>query len=430
MKDLTGKTIAITEVASQDYSSFHRTVVFFLCASVFFLSQFFRASNAVIAPELQRDLSLNSEGLGLLSAIFFYSFAFMQIPLALFLDRLGARMIITVLTLICSLGSFSFALSSGLFGGLAGRALMGVGMAANLMGPLKLFTHWFSPREFATFSGLLVGSGTLGTLAATTPLAMLAGAIGWRWSFIAFGVMTAFLALLFFFVVQDGPRPTSKASTPDGSDSGLAARILFLLKNRDYWLISCGTFFRYGSFMAIQGLWAGPYMINALRFTPVATGNIIMLSTIGYIFGCSMGGWLSDRVFSSRRKIVLFGLSGMALSELALTLCCGYSNILILVCIFLCLGVFSGFGNVMYAHIKGIMPLEMSGMALTGINFFTMLGVGIYIHLMGWLLDFLSAGKQAGVGDYQASFFLTFLGVAIAFVCYLFTRESKEWSKQ
>jgi nitrate/nitrite transporter NarK len=423
------KRMTAGEVASRDGLAFQRVVIFSLCAAVFFLSQFYRASNAIIAPELQRDLSLSPESLGLLSAAFFYAFACAQIPLALFLDRLGARIIITVLTLLSSVGSLFFALSSGLYGGLAGRVLMGVGMAANLMGPLKLFTQWFSPGEFATFSGLLVGAGTLGALAATTPLALLVEIMGWRWTFIAFSALTALLAAVFYLAIQDGPGTSTKFNNGMPKAAKLTANLRFILQKRDYWLISCGTFFRYGTFMAVQALWAGPYMIEMLHFTPVAAGNIIMLSNIGYVIGCSMGGWLSDRVLSSRKQIVLMGLGGMALSELALTLYCGCSHTLMLTGVFFCFGLFAGFGNVMYAHIKGIMPLEMSGMALTGINFFTMLGVGVYIHFMGWILDHLASGRQAGLDGYQASFFLTFLGVAAAGIGYLFTHESREWSK-
>lgn len=423
------KRMLAGDVSSRDGLAFQRAVLFSLCAAVFFLSQFYRASNAIIAPELQRDLSLSPESLGLLSAAFFYAFACTQIPLALFLDRLGARIIITVLTLLSSVGSLFFALSSGLYGGLAGRVLMGVGMAANLMGPLKLFTQWFSPGEFATFSGLLVGAGTLGALAATTPLALLVEMMGWRWAFITFSALTALLAALFYLAIQDGPGAEPKSDNGTAKAAKLTANLRFLLRKRDYWLISCGTFFRYGTFMAVQALWAGPYMMEMLHFTPVAAGNIIMLSNIGYVIGCSMGGWLSDRVLSSRKRIVLMGLGGMALSELALTLYCGCAHKLMLASVFFCFGLFAGFGNVMYAHIKGIMPLEISGMALTGINFFTMLGVGIYIHFMGWVLNHLAAGPQAGLDGYQASFFLTFLGVAAAGIGYLFTHESREWSK-
>jgi nitrate/nitrite transporter NarK len=398
-------------------------MLFVLCSALFFCSQFFRASNAIIAPQLQQDLALTPETLGLLSASFFYAFAFTQIPLALFLDRLGARVIMTVLTLVSSLGACIFAMSDTFHGAVIGRVLLGFGMAGNLMGGMKLFTQWFSPKEFATLSGLLVGSGTLGNLAASSPLALLVGLIGWRWSFISIGILTAAVATVFYAVIRDEPNPAVQGIK--NPQTKLSANIKYLLTNRDYWLISCGAFFRYGTLMAIQGLWAGPYLMGCFNLSPVQAGNIIMLTTIGYVVGCSGGGWLSDRVLFTRKYVVIIGLAGMALADLSLTNTWCQNNMFLRAWTFFSLGLFSGFGNVMYAHIKGIMPPRMTGMALTGINFFTMLGVGAYIHIMGLVLNHIATGRPAG-----AAFFLALAGVAAATGVYFFTHDSKEFQKE
>lgn len=411
--------------------SYRRLVIFGLCSALFFWSIFYRASNAVIARQLQADLSLTPEKLGILSASFFYAFAVTQVPIALFLDRLGARLMMTVLTITGSLGAVIFGLAVDIDAAIIGRVLLGFGMAANLMGGLKLFTRWFSAGEFATMSGLLVGAGTLGNIAASTPLALLVDLIGWRSSFVCFGVFTTALALLFYVVVSDGPDDECFAAEVrlNQQTMSLAGRLKTLFLNRDYWLISCGSFFRYGTLMAIQGLWAGPYLMQCFSFSSVQAGNIISLTTIGYVSGCSGGGWLSDRVLRSRKYVVILGLCGLALTNLCLTRSLGQHNPVLQALTFFSLGLFAGIGNVVYAHIKGIMPSEMAGMALTGINFFTMLGVGAYIHLMGWALQCLPLEKQVALEGYEIAFSPAFIGVAAATALYFLTRESKEFVK-
>jgi len=411
--------------------SYQHLLLFGLCAALFFWSMFFRASNAIIAPQLQKNLSLTPEKLGILSAWFFYAFAFTQVPIALLLDRLGARRIMTVLTLVGSLGAVIFGLAADFSGAAIGRTLLGFGMAANFIGGLKLFTQWFSPREFATMSGLLTGAGTIGSIAASTPLALLVDRIGWRASFVAIGVLTAAMAILFYVVVRERPYPTEG---PSGDVRGTSRRtsVIASLKtlffNRDYWLISCGTFFRYGTLMAIQGLWAGPYLMQCFKLSPVQAGNIITGTIIGYVAGCSGGGWLSDRVLCSRKYVVILGMAGMAATTMCLTWSLGQKNPVFQALTFFSLGLFAGIGNVVYAHIKGIMPSEMAGMALTGINFFTMLGVGAYIHLMGRVLACVPVEKQAGLEGYETAFLPAFIGLAAATLLYFFTRESKEFS--
>ena len=131
-----------------DYNT-HRWLIFIIASSLFFLSQFYRVSNAVIAPLLIQDLTLDTKAIGLISASFFYAFAITQIPISLLLDKIGARRMMTALSMVGVLGAVMFSLADSLAIGIMGRALLGVGMACNLMGPYKLLSLWFSPRVFA-----------------------------------------------------------------------------------------------------------------------------------------------------------------------------------------------------------------------------------------------------------------------------------------
>jgi sugar phosphate permease len=197
-----------------------------------------------------------------------------------------------------------------------------------------------------------------------------------------------------------------------------------LLLQRDYWLISVGTFFRYGTLVAIQGLWAGPYLMQVVGLSPVETGNLLLMLNIGVILGAPLAGWLSDRVVSTRKRVVLLGLAGMAVTELALSQGWSGSNQWILGAFFLGLGISSAFGQVMYAHIKELMPARMTGMALTGVNLFTMLGGAAFLHGMGWVVDAWSTSTGSAAQAHGAAFFMAFLGVALALGLYLFTRET------
>ncbi len=401
-----------------------RGLIFILCASLFICSQFYRVSNAIMAPLLQADLDISSESLGILSAAYFYAFALAQIPLGISLDRVGARLTMTLLTIIGSIGSLIFGLSHGIAVAILGRALIGLGMAGNMMGSMKLFTRWFSPREFATLSGLIIALGTFGNMLAATPLALLIEGLGWRLSFVMIGLVTAFLAIIFFTFVEDAPRNAYRSGPEVSVTSSAIGNIKLLLKSRGYWIISIGSFLRYGIFVAIQGLWAGPYLIKALGFSTIRAGNLLLLLNIGYLLGAPFSGWLSDRIIGSPKRVVLIGLASMALLIFLLSSGCGADSYWGLGGILLAFGVFTSFGFIMYAHIKELMPSDMSGMALTSINLFTMLGGAVFMQTMGLLLDHMSPFGDASPKDYQAVFFLGFLGIILAFFLYFFTKET------
>ena len=338
-----------------------RWVIFALAISLFFLSQFYRVSNAVIAPLLIQDLSLDTKAIGFMSASFFYAFAITQIPISLLLDKLGPRSMMTVLSMIGVVGAVIFSLADSLTGGVIGRSLLGVGMACNLMGSYKLITLWFSPRSFASMAGILVAIGTIGNMVATTPLVLLVEQMGWRSSFQFIALISFLLTFLFYIIVRD--RPLQSAS-----DSEFIARSMNigqaisnmrnLFKQKDYWIISLGTFGRYGIFAAFQALWAGPYLMEVVGLSALTTGNLILLLNLGMILGSPIWGTLSDRLFKTRKWVIVAGSISIVLTIIILAIIPLDTPLTALALLFFCFGFFNATGILMYPHIKELMPVE------------------------------------------------------------------------
>jgi sugar phosphate permease len=121
-------------------------LVFVPFAAGFFLSYFFRNVNAVIAKDLVREFALTPADLGLLTSAYFMAFGLAMLPLGVFLDRYGPRRVVATLLCITALGAFVFGAARDFGTPAAGRALIGLGVSACLMGAIKAFTLWFPPR--------------------------------------------------------------------------------------------------------------------------------------------------------------------------------------------------------------------------------------------------------------------------------------------
>jgi predicted MFS family arabinose efflux permease len=289
----------------------------------------------------------------------------------------------------------------------------------------------FPPRQFATMAGVVLGLGTLGNILAATPLVLLVEALGWRRAFLVIAVATAALAALFWALVREvpvgaAPPETRHADPAAGAPASTGAQARLLLRSRDYWLISLGAFCRYGTFAAIQGLWIGPWLVDVAGRSPVGAANLILVMNVGLALGAPLGGWLSDHVLASRKRLALLGLGALAAAELALAFLgqgTGWWTIAVVLAI---LGVASAFGQVLYAHVKDVMPEGMAGMAMTGVNFFVMLGAAAFLHVMGWILDArsLPGGARSAAG-YEAAFLLAGVSTAVAFLAYFLTRDPR-----
>ena len=415
------------EHSHKKLKSSRRWLILIAAGTLFILSQFYRSSVAVITPELILDLNLDAWELSTVSASFFYAFALMQIPVGIFLDSIGPRLTMTLLTLVAVAGAFIFAMGESYYPLVIGRMFLGIGMACNFMGTLKLITIWFEPKQFATLSAVIVSAGTAGNIAAATPLVLMVHAMGWRNSFMTMGAFTFLITILFFFLVSDGPvtkenMKQQAISRPRVGDTIKRARILF--SQHDFWIISFSTFCRYGIFASVQVLWAGPYLIKAIGLSPITAGNILLIMSLGLIIGSPLNGYLSDIVCKSRKKIIIPGIWGMVIILLTLVFLPEGTGKGIIATLFFCFGLFSSAGQIMYAHIKEQVPHENAGMAMTAINFFTMAGVAVFLQGMGSLMKYLYPGTSLGVPAFKSAFIFCSICLAIIGFCYTLTTET------
>lgn len=407
-----------------------RWVIFLLAGLLFLLSQFYRACMAVVYPALTAEIPLGPRSLGQISAAFFYAFALMQLPIGVYLDRRGPRLTMTVLTLVAVAGALIFARGRSLPELVVGRALLGIGMACNLMGTLKLITLWFGPGRFATLSALVITVGTVGSLAAATPLVLLVEALGWRGSFQLLAALTLVLALVFYAVVRDGPSsggaPSGTAPAEPRRDVSAREAVRALFAERDYWIISLGTFCRYGIYAAVQALWAGPFLMQVLGVSALTTGHLLFLMSIGMAVGCPVCGWLSDDVLRARKPVIVGGLLGMLAVLAALALQEAGAGFGRLAFLFTAFGVCSSAGQIMYAHIKERLPMRYAGTAMTGINFFTMAGVAFFLEGLGGLLQHLDPQGALGPAAFRGALLFCCACLVLAAGVYLLTRETLE----
>jgi predicted MFS family arabinose efflux permease len=286
---------------------------------------------------------------------------------------------------------------------------------------LKLVTTWFSPVYFATLSALFVSVGTAGNIMAATPLVWLTNQFGWRTTFLLFAISNLVIAILFFWVVRDRPagEPAERSKEISARLTVFTNDIMQLFYRRDYWLISMGTFFRYGIYASVQALWAAPFLMAALGFSQFMTGNLLLAMSIGLIMGSPICGWISDRVLLSRKKVIIAGLAVMAGILIILSLVSKGAWTALIFALFFGFGFSSGSGQIMYAHIKERMPLKNAGSAMTGINFFTMIGVAFFLHGIGWAIKEFYPASTPGPEVLRMVF--AFFGVSLASTALFYT---------
>ncbi|HEY6873625.1 MAG TPA: MFS transporter [Geobacteraceae bacterium] len=406
-----------------------RWKIFAVLALMYVLAYFYRVSMAVVAKDLSRELGLDATRLGTLSSLFFYVYAFAQIPLGPLIDRLGGRRIIILSGLLTVCGTFLFALAPAYPAVLAGRVLMGIGTACVLMASLKIYGNWFSPHEFATISGFMVAIGNLGNLSATAPLALAVSRFGWRHPFLAVGTLQAVAVALVGFLVSDAPRagegPLKEPLYAAPPSHGIIEGWRTVFGNRSFWLLALLAFCWYGNYMVLQGLWGGPYLMDALGLSRAQAGNVLLFTSLGFIAGCLVVGRVSDRLLRSRKWTLLVGQAAL----LALmTLMLGPAEALsrpLLACAFFAVGVAVSSGVTIYPMIREMFPAGISATAMTALNFFVVIGAAAVQQVMGFVVGRFprTAGSYPPAAYHQA-FLIPILGLACAVALFFFVKDT------
>lgn len=293
----------------------------------YFLSYAMRAINAVIAPALSADLQLSNADLGLLSAAYFMGFGMMQLPIGVWLDRHGPRRTESALLLFGAVGAAIFACSHTLLGVWVGRALIGVGVSSCLMAAFKAFRVWYPAERQSQLGSWMLVIGTSGALSATVPVAMLLPLIGWRNIF--FGVAGALLlaAWVLFSRLRDVEQAMSAAHTKPVSSTTAAdpAANTSASDEPGYAAIFSDPYFRrmallgavhQGGFMALQSLWAGPWMMTVLGMSIEQTSHVLFLFNLSLLIAYLGLSWWAPRyvAYGQRRglpalRVVAIGLS-------------------------------------------------------------------------------------------------------------------------
>jgi MFS family permease len=306
-----------------------RAAQVFLClAAAYLLSYAFRAINAVIAPALTEDVGLSNADLGLLSSAYFVAFAGMQLPLGVWLDKYGARKTETTLLLFAAAGAAIFAMSDTLLGLWIGRALIGVGVSACLMAPFKAYRQWFAPERQSQLMSWMLVAGTSGALTATVPVTAAMPLIGWRGIFWLMAGLILLSAAAIFVLLKDVETQAAaqadpvEASTSAGAGKDGYGRIFGHPYFRRIALLGSVN---QGTFIALQTLWAGPWMITVLGMSETQASQILFAFNLCLMLAYLGLGWLAPRYVSDHlpgrlrvARVVTIGLTGTLLAQTAM----------------------------------------------------------------------------------------------------------------
>ena len=400
-------------------------IVFFVFAFGYFISCLLRAITATLSPVLTSEFNLLAADLGLLAGGYFLGFACMQIPLGYLLDKYGPKKIVTSFLLIALIGIISFALAKSFSGLLISRILIGVGVSACLMAPLTGYRIWYAENQQQRANSWMLMVASLGFLSSTLPVQLLLPSFGWRWIFGGIALLTFLSILLMLLFIPNWN--LNKNRVLENSDK--TGSLSDVWKNRFFISVIPMGLFNYGGLMAIQTLWAGPWMIRVSGYTPLESATGLFWINVTMLISFFLWGYFLPKINSigfSATRILKLGLPVGFLVMLTIIILgpkagAFYITMFILSSIFL---------SVTQPAVGLSFAGHSAGKALTSFNLLIFAGTFVMQWLMGFVIDIVKSLGHSEIFAFKSAFSVFLILSIISYIFFLVLNKKNYEIKQ
>jgi len=380
-------------------------------AALFYLySYFHRVAPSVMVSDLMRDFAVGGAVLGTLSALYFYPYALLQVPLGAILDRWGPRRVLSAAALLCAVGTVVLSTAQSVEMAYLGRILIGIGASFAWIGTLILVAIWFPPHRFAMLTGMTSMIGMAGAVGGQAPLAALIGHFGWRQTLLVAAIYGVVLAVIFVAVVRDRRSPGEGGISPLRR-KGIWRSLREVAAIRQVWIV--GLIVSAVSVPAIGfgGLWGVPYMVQIHGLSKASAAACMSVLLASWGIGAPIFGWLSDRI--GRRKLPLLGGAAVAFASVLTVIYVPGLPFWLDVTLFAVCGFTAGSCTISFATAREYTNPSVSGMTLGLVNLMSIGTSAIFQSLIGWFLDLNWDGRSdAGARLYsEEAFQIAFLSL-------------------
>lgn len=409
------------------------------------VSTFNRAAMAPMADRLMADFEISAVAFGSLGAVYFYTYAAMQLPSGALTDTLGPRKTIMSGLLLAALGALVMSAAPSFSILYAGRLIVSLGVSVTWVSIMRIIMEWYRSNEVATVTGYSSAIAHLGQLTASTPLAVLIIWGGWRLSFVAIAGVSLVLAIIGWMIIRNKPAdlglpPVSELDNEAGKIKqvfrdtfgiSLGEKFRMVLGDRRVWLLFLIGFGTFGAFATLFHNWTVIYVMQSYQLTRDFASNFVFIATIGFMTGALLVGFLSDRVMKSRRRPALIFTSLLLGCLLLLSLWNGgRPPLLALYPLSFFMGIGGSIIPVIFGCVGDIVRPATRGVAIGLVNMGGFAGAAIAQPLFGFILDHGWQGEMAeGVPIYplqafQNGFFLCCALAALGVLGALLMKET------
>ncbi len=378
----------------------------------FFTYQFIlRLWPSLMMQQIMQQFQIDATGFGLLASIYYYGYAGMQLPIAVLLDRYGARYVVCLCAITCGLATLLFTYTTNWHLALLSRFLVGAGSAAGFLATSKVISQWFGRQYYARMVGFSFTVGLLGAIYGGKPVSLMVENFGWQQVAFVLALVSIGIGVLTLLFLKNSNSTEETGTDICLNDFGK------LLKLPAIWLLAIANLLMVGPLEGFADVWGVNYLIAAINLNKADAAGIVSCIFVGMLFGGPLLAAFAKR-FSNYSVITLCSI-GMVLAFVFLLFGKDVSNTYLLSALFFGVGILCCYQVLVFAAGSELVTPAMLGVTIAFLNCINMLGGSFFHSTIGWAMDMFWTGltdngiRQYAVESYQKALLIIPLAAVV-----------------
>lgn len=378
----------------------------------FFTYQFIlRLWPSLMMQQIMQQFQIDATGFGLLASIYYYGYAGMQLPIAVLLDRYGARYVVCICAVTCGLATLLFTNTTNWHLALLSRFLVGAGSAAGFLATSKVISQWFGRQYYARMVGFSFTVGLLGAIYGGKPVSLMVESFGWQHVADSLALVSVGIGVLTLLFLKTSNGDAEQESAIRLND------FLKILKMPSIWLLAIANLLMVGPLEGFADVWGVNYLIASSGLTKSDAAGIVSCIFVGMLFGGPLLAAVAKKF--GNYLVIIFCSLGMVLAFQSLLLGQSLSNTYVLSLLFFVVGILCCYQVLVFASGSELVTPAMLGVTVAFLNCINMLGGSFFHSTIGWAMDFFWTGltdngiRQYAVESYQKALLVIPLAAAV-----------------
>lgn len=365
-----------------------RVVAWFvwIIASIFYAYQYvLRVMPNIMMNDIMSQFHIDATVFGQFSGVYYLGYSLMHLPIGIMLDRYGPRKVMTLCILLPVLGLVPLLFAGNWVYPLAGRALIGIGSSAAILGVFKIIRMTFKEQHFSRMLSFSVMIGLIGAVYGGGPVSYMCKAVGYQMVievFIAFGLI---LACITYFIVPD-EKPTYHKS--------VLHNIKTVFSNKKVILLCCFSGLMLGPLEGFSDVWGSGFLKQVYGFNSSTANYLPSMIFIGMCFGAPILSLIAEKTGYYLGTIVA---AGTAMCLVFTALITGMLTVSSITVSFILVGICCAYQILAIYIVSTYVPENLAGLTTAIANMIIMIFGYAFHTVIGYVIN-----SQGGIRETAA----------------------------